>query len=85
MFNKDYQVFGKFNSLRNTLTNSRSNMSITCLRFTLMKPPFITARKIAGIYWVISSCFNSVSIFMLVSYDYSTETMNQLAQIQTIR
>ena len=34
MCNKDYQDFGKFNSLRNTLTNSRSNMSLSsCLRF----------------------------------------------------
>ena len=36
--NKDYQDFGKFNSLRNTLTNSRSNVSLSsCLLFTLMK------------------------------------------------
>jgi len=36
--NKDYQDFGKFNSLRNTLTNSRSNMSLSlCLLFTLIK------------------------------------------------
>ena len=35
---KDYQYFGKFNSLRNTLTNGRSNMSLSsCLFFTLMK------------------------------------------------
>jgi len=26
---KDYQVYGKFNSLRNTLTNIRSNMSFS--------------------------------------------------------
>ena len=36
--NKDYQDFRKFNSLRNTLTNSQSNMSLSsCLLFTLMK------------------------------------------------
>ena len=84
--NKDYQDFGKFNNLRKTLTNSRSNMSLSsCLLFTLMKQhldmctykvtehnkedddlqllilPFITATKIAGIYWVIFSCFSSIS------------------------
>jgi len=33
-----YQDFGKFNSLRNTFTNSRSNMSVSsCLLFMLMK------------------------------------------------
>jgi len=26
----------------------------------LLISPFITARKITGIYWVIFSCFNSV-------------------------
>ena len=32
-----YQDFGKFNSLKNTLTDSRSNMSLSlCLLFTLM-------------------------------------------------
>ena len=36
--NKDYQDFGKFNSLKNTLTDSRSNMSLSsCLLLTLMK------------------------------------------------
>jgi len=47
--------------------------------------PFITARKISGIYWVIFSCFNSVYSPILFScwyYDYLTETTNQLAQIQ---
>ena len=35
---QDYQDFGKFNSLGNTLTNSRSTMSLSsCMRFTLMK------------------------------------------------
>ena len=35
---KDYRDIGKFNSMRNTLTNSRSNMSlISCLLVTLMK------------------------------------------------
>ena len=34
MCNKDYQGFGKFRSLRNTLTNSRSTMSLSsCLLF----------------------------------------------------
>ena len=34
MCNKDYQNFGKFNSLGNTLTNIRSNMSLSsCLLF----------------------------------------------------
>ena len=38
MCNKHYQDCGKFNSLRNTLTNSRSNMSLfSCLLFTLMR------------------------------------------------
>ena len=37
LWNKVYQDFGKFNSLRNTLTDSRSNMSLSsCLLFTLM-------------------------------------------------
>jgi len=36
--NKDYQDIGRFNSMRNTLTNSRSNMSLSsCLLVTLMK------------------------------------------------
>ena len=36
--NKDYQDFGKFNSLRNTLTNNRSNMSLSsCLLFKSIK------------------------------------------------
>ena len=36
--NKDYQDFGKFNSLKNTLTDSRSNMSLSSsLLLTLMK------------------------------------------------
>ena len=80
MGNKDNnQDFGKFNSLRNTLMNNRSNMSLsscllvklTCAHtrsehnkedddLPLLISPFITARKIAGIYWVIFSCFNSV-------------------------
>ena len=31
---KDYQDFGKFNNLKNTLTNSRSNISLSsCLLF----------------------------------------------------
>ena len=35
---KDYQDVGKFNSLGNTLTDSRSNMSLSlCLLITLMK------------------------------------------------
>jgi len=34
----------------------------------LLITPFITARKIAGIYWVISSCFNSVYSPILFSY-----------------
>jgi len=45
----------------------------------------ITARKIAGIYWVIFSCFNSVYSPILCScwyYGYLTETTNQSAQIQ---
>ena len=33
MLNKDYQDFRELNTLRNTLTNSRSNMSL----FTLIK------------------------------------------------
>ena len=38
LWNKVYKDFGKFNSLKNTLTNSRSNMNLSsCLRFTLMK------------------------------------------------
>ena len=38
MCNKDYQDFGKFNSLRNTLTNNRSNMSLSsCLLFKSIK------------------------------------------------
>jgi len=33
----EFQDFGKFNSLKNTLTDSRSNMSLSlCLLFTLM-------------------------------------------------
>jgi len=47
--------------------------------------PFITATKIAGIYWVIFSCFNSVYSPILFScwyYYYLTETTNQSAQIQ---
>ena len=36
--NNNDQDFGKFNSLRNTLTISRSNMSLSsCLRVTLIK------------------------------------------------
>jgi len=36
--NKDCPDFGKFNSLGNTLTDSRSNMSLSlCLLFMLMK------------------------------------------------
>ena len=106
--NKD---FGKFNSLRNTLTNSRSNMheSLFVLACNVdeatlktraqtrsehnkedddlqrLISPFITARKIAGIYWVIYSCFNSVYSPILCScwyYDHLTDTTNQLAQIQ---
>jgi len=35
--NKDYQDFGKLNSLKNILTDSRSNMSLSSsLLFTLM-------------------------------------------------
>jgi len=99
--NNNYQDFVKFNSLRNTLTNSRSNMSLSsCLLVTLIKQhldmytyssehctddgdlqlfisPFITARKVAGIYWVIFSCFNSVYSPILFScryYGYLNET-----------
>ena len=70
MCNKDHQDFGKFNSLRNTLMNMRSNMCLCAHTrsednkedndLQLLISLFITARKIAGIYWVIFSCFNSV-------------------------
>ena len=37
LWNKVYQDFGKFNSLKNTLTDSRSNMSLSsCLLYTLV-------------------------------------------------
>jgi len=51
----------------------------------LLISTFITARNIAGIYWVIFSCFNSVYspiIFPCWYYDYLTETTNQFAQLQ---
>jgi len=47
--------------------------------------PFITATKIAGIYRVIFSCFNSAYSPILVQcwyYDYITETTNQSAQLE---
>jgi len=40
--------------------------------------PFITARKIAGIYWVIFSCFNSVYSPILFSCWYNDYLTNQL-------
>ena len=52
---------------------------------TMMISPFIAAKKIAGIYWVIFSCFNSVYspiLFKCWYYDYITETTNQLAKIE---
>jgi len=52
----------------------------------LLISPFITARKIAGIHWVIFSCFSSVynqilfCIFMLVlwlfNWDYESVSLN---------
>jgi len=40
--NKDYQDFGKFNSLRNTLTKSRSNESFFVLAFYVDEATFKT-------------------------------------------
>ena len=62
-----------------TLTRSEHNKEDDDLQLLIW--PFITARKIAGIYWVIFSCLNSVSSPILFSCwycDYLTETTNQL-------
>ena len=61
---KDYQGFGKFNSLGNTLTNSWSNMSLSsCLLFTLMKQhlDMCTYKEDDDVQLLIS-CFNSVLV-----------------------
>ena len=97
-----------YNSLKNTLTDSRSIMSLSsCLLFTLVSntwtcthtrsernkedddlqlliSPFTTAIKIAGIYWVIFSCFSSISspffvffILSLSNWDYKSDCPNR--------
>jgi len=52
----------------------------------LLISPFITARKIAGIYWVIFSCFNFVYNPNLVSCwhcDYLTVSPNAKLNVIT--
>ena len=69
-----------------TCTHTRSENNKEDDDLQLLISPFITATKIAGIYWVIFSCFISVYSPILFScwyYYYLTETTNQLAQIQT--
>ena len=74
MCKKDYQDFGKFNSLSLTLgqINNKEDDDLQ-----LLISPFITATKI--------SCFNSVYSPILFScwyYDFITETTNQSVQIE---
>jgi len=73
---QDYQDFGKFNSLRNTLANSWSNMSLSsCLLFTLMKQHLFTGLSSrVSIPYIYSPI-----LFSCWYYDYLNEITNQLA------
>ena len=67
--NKDYLDFGKFNSLRNTLTNSRSKLSLSsCLFVTLLKQhlDMYTYKYLLGYLLMFQLRIKSNSIFMLV-------------------
>jgi len=94
LWNKVYQDFGKFNSLRNTLTDSRSNMSLSsCLLFTLMTMTcnfWYRHSQPLGRSQVYTELSSHVSVPYLVRFIfylytiqyYLTGITNKLAQIE---